>query len=94
MPTWDSGRRAGGPVDDVFAALVARFPAAHIERLAVAHPADDDNVYWISLGGAEIQVDTSPDGRPPYRVEDDSPPVVVADPEQLWRVLVRRLGGR
>ena len=46
-------------------------PGLIIQRLDVTHPADDDNVYF--LGDAEeynrVQVDTRPDGQPPFLIE-------------------------
>jgi hypothetical protein len=93
--TWDHSHLAGGPVDGVFIAIIARFPSVRIERLAVTHPGDDDNVYWIRTDSVEVQVDTCPGGRPPYFVEDDYTPVVaVSDTAALYEILLQRLTAR
>ena len=49
----------------------ARVPWVRVERLTVTHAADDDNVYF--LGDRDdhnlVQIDTWPDGRPPFLIE-------------------------
>lgn len=69
---WSELDRTGGPVDLLFDALRARVDGVVIERLDVPNPADDDNVWWVrSAEGAEVQVDTHPDGQPPFYLEGD-----------------------
>ncbi|MEU4091716.1 hypothetical protein [Streptomyces sp. NPDC026673] len=64
-----------------------------IERLAVAHANDDDNVYY--LGDAAIldrvQLDTGPDGQPPFLVEADDR-VVTSDVAEAVAAVSRGLG--
>ncbi|MDX3078081.1 hypothetical protein [Streptomyces sp. MI02-7b] len=64
-----------------------------IERLAVAHANDDDNVYY--LGDAAIldrvQLDTGPDGQPPFLVEADDR-VVTSDVAEAVAAASRGLG--
>jgi len=69
---WTNADRTGGPIDDVFDQLRQRVPALIIERLDVTHPADDDNVYFIGDQHQldSIQVDTAPDGQPPFLIEN------------------------
>jgi hypothetical protein len=77
---WSSGDRTGGPLDRVFDSLRHDFPALVVERLVGSLPADDDNVFWLSiapgaspplLGPETIQVDTNVQGRPPFVIEGD-----------------------
>lgn len=60
-------------IDDVLAAVRARVSGAEVSRLAVTHSADDDNVWLIrsSDGGVEVQIDSHPDGKPPFYLETD-----------------------
>jgi hypothetical protein len=52
----------------------ARLPTIRIERLKVKHPADDDNVWFIKTDGRfEVQLDSDPDGKPPFLIEGDLP---------------------
>jgi hypothetical protein len=69
---WGSSDVTGGPVDEVFAALRRSFADLKIERLTVAHPADDDNVWFITRGTVELQIDSMPDGAPPFLLESES----------------------
>jgi hypothetical protein len=70
--SWTAADRTGGPVDKVFDQLRDRVPGLVIERLRVAHPADDDNVFFIGnqRGLDRVQVDTCPAGEPPFLIED------------------------
>lgn len=75
---WSADDCTGGPIDEVFAGLRREFPDLAIERLVGTHPADDDNVFWISVrlsprfrGWESVQVDTYPGGRPPFLLEGD-----------------------
>jgi hypothetical protein len=75
---WGARDRTGGPIDEVFADLRGEFPDLVIERLVGTYPADDDNVFWLSIGpslrfrGKEsLQVDTYPGGRPPFLMEGE-----------------------
>jgi hypothetical protein len=71
---WGSTDRTGGPIDEVFAALRRSFPDIRIERLLVTHAADDDNVWFITRpgGSGEFQVDSMPNGSPPFLLESES----------------------
>lgn len=76
--TWSADDRTGGPVDDVFTGLRQKFSDLVIERLVGTYPADDDNVFWLSIGpsprlqGEEsVQLDTNADGRPPFLLEGE-----------------------
>lgn len=68
---WNVGQRTGGPFDGVLDELRRRVPGLIVERIMVSHPADD-NVYFIGDqdGRGRVQVDTWPDGRPPFLIED------------------------
>lgn len=46
-------------------------PGLVIERVEITHPNDDDNVYFLGdeRGFGRVQVDTWPDGRPPFLIE-------------------------
>jgi hypothetical protein len=66
------------PVDAVFSQVQQAVTDANFERLAVTHPADDDNVWWIwigpgprDIGQRSVQIDTAPGGTPPFLVEGD-----------------------
>jgi hypothetical protein len=66
-----SDHLTGGPIDAVFAALRTARPDIHIERLTVTYPADDDNLWYISVSGVpdDVQIGCHPDGQPPFLVE-------------------------
>jgi hypothetical protein len=68
---WGPGDLTGGPVDEVLARVRAVVPGLVVERLHVAHPADDDNVYFLGdeRGLDRVQVDTGGGGRPPFLIE-------------------------
>jgi hypothetical protein len=70
---WGPGDLAGGPVDQIFSALRQAFRELRIERLSVVHPADDNNVWFIAQvnGDIEVQLDSMPNGYPPYLLESD-----------------------
>ena len=75
---WSPEDRTGGPIDSVFDDLRLQFRDLVIERLVGTYPADDDNVFWLSLGRAPalrgeetVQVDTYPEGRPPFLLEGE-----------------------
>ena len=63
----------GGSLDEVFAGVRRVVPGLMIERLSVTHPGDDDNVYFLGdeRGPGRVQVDTFPDGAPPFLIEGD-----------------------
>src|SRR5215472_1100931 len=69
---WTAGDRTGGPVDQVFDKLRQKVPGLIVERLQVTHPADDDNVYFVGdeQGRDRIQIETAPDGQPPFLIEN------------------------
>ncbi|MFD5142425.1 hypothetical protein [Streptomyces sp. NPDC058401] len=70
---WEQGDLTGGPADQLFAQVRQAVPGVVIERLAVTHPADDDNVYFLGVGAVldRVQLDTGPGGRPPFLIEAD-----------------------
>jgi hypothetical protein len=68
------------PVDGVFETVRGAVPDAHVERLTVVHPGDDDNVWWIWTGPVRladakgsVQIDTHVGGAPPFLIEGDLP---------------------
>jgi hypothetical protein len=69
---WTIADRTGGQIDDVFDQLRGHLPGLIIERLEVTHRADNDNVYFI--GDQHhfdlMQIDTRPDGQPPFLIEN------------------------
>jgi hypothetical protein len=71
---WGAGDLTGGPVDEIFGALRARFSDLWIERLRVTHPADSDNLWYLGRHGSdeEIQIECWPEGRPPFLLEADT----------------------
>ena len=70
---WGPRDRNGGAIDEVFDAIRAQVPSLVVERLEVTHPADDDNVYFLGPAPSDlfVQVDTNPNGQPPFFVEAD-----------------------
>ncbi|MEV6492848.1 maleylpyruvate isomerase N-terminal domain-containing protein [Actinoplanes sp. NPDC051633] len=68
---WQAADRTGGPLDDVLDVLRRRYFGLVVHRLGKNHSADDDNVYFIGLGRNldMVQVDTGPNGQPPFTVE-------------------------
>jgi hypothetical protein len=104
---WTPDDRTGGPIDEVFAGLRAEFRVLVIERFVGTYPAADDNVFWLSLGpsprfrgGESVQVDTWPDGRPPFLLEGERQRgeyLETSDAPQVLATLVdwlRRRAGR
>lgn len=70
---WGPTDYTGGPVDEVFAALRSLFEDVQIARLMVTHAADDNNVWFItrSSKNVELQIDSMPDGTPPFLLESE-----------------------
>lgn len=90
---WETNDRAGGSIDDVFAALRRDVPELLIERLSATHPGDDDNVYFLGTRAHPdlVQIDTAPNGWPPFVVEaaerlDTSDPEHAADAARIWLI--------
>lgn len=69
---WTAADRTGGPIDQALDQLRQEIPDLVVERLLVTHPADDDNVFFVGRGEDLdcVQVDTGPDGQPPFFIED------------------------
>jgi hypothetical protein len=90
---WGATDLAGGPLDDVFAALRRLFADVHIERLAVTHPADDDNLWFISRpgGSGELQIESMPNGSPPFLLESDSARSRTSSTSEVVRTLTEWL---
>ncbi len=80
---WSATDRTDGRVDELFDMVRARFPDAQIQRLVGTLPADDDNVYWVTRLGVQVQVDTHEHGRLPLLIQHDSSPMVTADSVRL-----------
>jgi hypothetical protein len=70
--TWEVADRTGGPLDELLDQLRLRIPGLIVKRLQVTYRGDDDNVYFIGdeHGPGRIQLDTAPDGQPPFLIED------------------------
>ena len=70
---WQAADRTGGPLDDVLDELRRQHPDLRAERLGKTHPSDDDNVYFLGVANLQniVQVDTGPDGQPPFTIEAD-----------------------
>jgi hypothetical protein len=68
------------PIDAVLASVQRAVAGAQVSRLAVTHPADDDNVWFIGTasGKAEVQIDSHPNGQPPFLIEIDQQRPVTA----------------
>jgi hypothetical protein len=74
---WMETDRTGGPIDEVFDGLRSEFQNLVIERLVPPYPADDSNVYWLTVGPQPpgplsqetVQVDTGEDGSVPFFLE-------------------------
>jgi hypothetical protein len=91
--SWGPGDLTGGLVDQVFAQVRDAVPGLIIERLAVAHASDDDNVYYLGDGAIldRVQLDTGPGGQPPFLVEADDR-VVTSDVAEAVAAVSRGLG--
>jgi hypothetical protein len=70
LPTY----RTGGPLDTVLEEVRRRRPGVVVERLQLSYATDDDNVYFLSDDQHAdcIQVDTGPDGNPPFVINRPS----------------------
>lgn len=60
-------------MDEVLESVHARFPDATVTRMVGTHPADDDNVFWVTRTEREVQIGTADAGDPPFTVEGDGP---------------------
>jgi hypothetical protein len=91
-----SDHLTGGPIDAVFAALRTARPDSHVERLTVTHPADDDNLWYISVPGVpdDVQIECHPEGRPPFLIEGNGADQVVStsDADQAAATILAWLG--
>jgi hypothetical protein len=95
---WMETDRTGGPIDEVFDGLRAEFPNLVIERLVMPYPADDANVYWLTIGPQppgprsreSVQVDTGENGNIPFFLEGerDSGELVETDDPKAARSLL------
>ncbi|MFE7095176.1 hypothetical protein [Streptomyces erythrochromogenes] len=92
--SWEHGDLTGGPVDQVFAQVHRSVPGVVIERLAVKRASDDDNVYFLGIGAVLdlVQLDTGPDGQPPFFVETDSCRVVTSEVAEAVAAVSAGLG--
>lgn len=89
---WPASEQAGGPIDEVPAAARQRFPDVVVERWTGKFPADDDNVWFLNRSGVtEVQIDTSPEGMPPFVIESDDEPMVRAGDVREGITVVLRL---
>jgi hypothetical protein len=70
---WTSADRTGGPLDQILDQLRAQIPSLVVERLQQPRPGDDGNVYFLgdASGLDRVQIDTAPDGQPPFLIEAD-----------------------
>jgi hypothetical protein len=71
--SWQPADRTGGPLDEIFDDLRHHLPDLLIDRLVMAHAGDDDNVYFLGTPTRPdlVQIDTDPDGQPPFIIEAD-----------------------
>ena len=65
--------RVTAPIEAVLGAVCARVPGVRVDRLTVTHPVDDDNLWFIrrSLAGPAVQIESRPEGQPPFLIESD-----------------------
>lgn len=84
---WRSTDSTGGALDHLLTLVRAAVPDVEIYRLVGTHPADDDNVYWLRRGFAEVQIDTDEAGAPPFLIESDrfESRLATSDPELAAR---------
>jgi hypothetical protein len=91
---WQLSDLAGGPLDALLAQVRKTLPGVVVERLTAPSPADDDNVYWLSVGLPldRVQLDTAAHGRPPFTVEWDGRRLATSDPAQAAAAVIAGLG--
>jgi hypothetical protein len=72
--SWGPSDLTGGPVDQISMSLRSSYPDVQVERLSVTHAGDDDNVWYISRPtcNVELQLDSMPNGLPPFLLESDT----------------------
>ncbi|MFB9238454.1 hypothetical protein ACFFWC_23480 [Plantactinospora siamensis] len=89
---WKASDRTGGPLDDLLDALRRQHPTLVVERLGKTHPTDDDNVYFLGLGHVAniVQVDTGPNGQPPFLIEAEDR-VYASNPTEALTAVQTRL---
>lgn len=79
------------PIEAVLGAVCARVRGVRIDRLTTKHPADDDNLWFISRSPDElkVQIESHPDGQPPFQIEGDGhgQRVEVATVDEAIRVI-------
>jgi len=90
---WTTADRTGGPFDLVVAAVRRIAPSAVVEQLVGTHPADDDNVFWFGPtdNPGRVQVDTRPQGRPPFLIEAEQR-FVTDDPAEAASIILAWFG--
>jgi hypothetical protein len=92
---WGPNDVTGGPVDELLMALRNSFDGLKVERLSVAHLADDNNVWFITetTRNIDVQLDSMPDGRPPFLLESDDARTRADDVSEAVEVLSGWLRG-
>lgn len=80
-------------IQQVFAALRAKFDDLEIERLGKYWDGDDDNLWYIRRKCCKdiVQLETNPDGVPPFLVESDWDSREVADAEEAIALITQWL---
>ncbi|MEU7832984.1 MULTISPECIES: hypothetical protein [unclassified Nonomuraea] len=88
--SWGADDLVGGPVDKIFAALRKAFADIEVERISKTHAADDDNVWFIRRrsGAIELQLDSMPNGDPPFLLESDSGRAGTSSVEEAITLLI------
>ena len=79
-----------GPVGLIVAAVRQVFPDLEVRRLAVTHAGDENNVWFITrpASSVELQLDSMPDGAPPFLLESDANRDRTSDAEEAAHLMI------
>lgn len=80
-------------IEEIKAKLKQRFPAICVRQLVSAHPADDDGLWFFTVEGREVQVESA-SGNAPFLVESCAHPRTAhaRSVEEAMELVVRELG--